>query len=55
MLIKRAPFIRLVREIIQRHKLEYRVSPDTILALQESSKAFLCGLFEVGNIYFYKF
>ena len=48
LLTKRAPFTRLVREIIQGHRNDFRVNSITISALQEASEAILCHLFEDG-------
>ena len=55
MLIRKAPFQRLVREIAQdvapEHlKNDLRFQSVAILALQEASEAFLVGLFEDTNL-----
>eukprot|EP00877_Chromochloris_zofingiensis_P014161 jgi/Chrzof1/899/Cz01g32340.t1 len=41
LLIKRAPFQRLVREITQHHHKEYRWKVDALEAMQEAAEAFL--------------
>ncbi|CAD7698182.1 unnamed protein product [Ostreobium quekettii] len=50
LLIKRAPFQRLVREIAYAIDDKLRFKQDTILALQEASEAYLVGLFEDTNL-----
>jgi len=49
-LIPRAPFQRLVREVMQGFKSDYRFKVDALGALQEASEAFLVGLFEDANL-----
>ena len=49
LLIRKAPFQRLVREIASDFKME-RCSSIAVLALQEASEAFLVGLFEDTNL-----
>eukprot|EP00956_Cyclotella_meneghiniana_P035217 scaffold112761_cov46-Cyclotella_meneghiniana.AAC.1 len=46
MLIHKLPFQRLVREIAQDFKGDLRFQASGVLALQESSEAYLVGLFE---------
>jgi histone H3 len=46
LLIRKAPFARLVREIAQDYKANSRFQTDTVLALQEAAEAYLVGLFE---------
>ena len=46
LLIRKMPFQRLVREIAQNMKKDFRFQTSTILALQEASEAYLVGLFE---------
>ena len=45
LLIKRAPFIRLCRELAQDFKTDLRFRADSLVALQEASEAYLVGLF----------
>lgn len=46
LLIRKAPFQRLVREIAQEYKSELRFQSSAIMALQEAAEAYLVGLFE---------
>ena len=48
LLIRRAPFARLVREILQTHG-DYRIQPAALAAFQEAAEAHLVGLFEDTN------
>jgi len=50
LLIKKAPFQRLVREIAYGLDEKLRFKLDAILALQEASEAYLVGLFEDTNL-----
>jgi len=50
LLIRKAPFLRLVREIAQDFKHELRFQSTAVLALQEASEAYLVGLFEDTNL-----
>ena len=50
LLIRKLPFQRLVREIAQDFKTDLRFQSSAILALQESSEAYLVGLFEDTNL-----
>lgn len=50
MLIRKAPFQRLVREISQDFKSDLRFQSTAVLALQEASEAYLIGLFEDTNL-----
>lgn len=50
LLIRRAPFQRLVREIAQDVKTELRFQSSAIGALQEAAEAYLVGLFEDTNL-----
>ena len=50
LLIRKLPFQRLVREIAQDFKSDLRFQSSAILALQESSEAYLVGLFEDTNL-----
>eukprot|EP00775_Hariotina_reticulata_P011381 gene11381-11530_t len=46
LLIRRAPFQRLVREVAQAHKTDNRWTPPALAALQEAAEAYLVALFE---------
>ena len=50
LLMKRAPFQRLVREVAQEFKSELRFTSSAIRAIQEASEAYLVGLFEDTNL-----
>ena len=50
LLIQRMPFQRLVREIAQVHDLCVHFQSGAILALQESTEAYLVGLLEDSNL-----
>jgi len=50
LLLKKAPFQRLVREIAQDVKAELRFQSSAVMALQEASEAYLVGLFEDTNL-----
>eukprot|EP00577_Skeletonema_sp_RCC1716_P026903 CAMPEP_0113435492 /NCGR_PEP_ID=MMETSP0013_2-20120614/36301_1 /TAXON_ID=2843 ORGANISM="Skeletonema costatum, Strain 1716" /NCGR_SAMPLE_ID=MMETSP0013_2 /ASSEMBLY_ACC=CAM_ASM_000158 /LENGTH=191 /DNA_ID=CAMNT_0000325863 /DNA_START=8 /DNA_END=584 /DNA_ORIENTATION=+ /assembly_acc=CAM_ASM_000158 len=50
LLIRKAPFQRLVREIAQDFKTDLRFQSTAVLALQEASEAYLVGLFEDTNL-----
>ena len=50
LLIRRMPFQRLVREIVQTHNPYVRFQSGAILALQESVEAYLVGLLEDSNL-----
>lgn len=50
LLIKRAPFQRLVRELTQAYKADIRFQSLGLLALQEAAEAYLVGLFEDTNL-----
>ena len=50
LLIRKAPFQRLVREIAQHFKTTLRFQLATISALQEACEAYLVGLFEDTNL-----
>ena len=49
LLIRKAPFERLVREIAQDFKTDLRFQHAAVMALQEASEAYLVGLFEDSN------
>jgi histone H3 len=50
LLIRKAPFQRLVREIAQKLKKEVRFQSTAVLALQEASEAYMVGMFEDTNL-----
>lgn len=50
LLLRKAPFQRLVREITQDIKSDLRFQTSTLAALQEAAEAFLVGLFESTNL-----
>jgi histone H3 len=50
LLLRKAPFARLVREIAQDYKANARFQTDTVMALQEAAEAYLVGLFEDTNL-----
>jgi histone H3 len=50
LLIRRAPFQRLVREVAQDFKTDLRFQASAVMALQESCEAYLVGLFEDTNL-----
>lgn len=50
LLLKKAPFQRLVREVAQDFKTDLRFQSSAVMALQEASEAFLIGLFEDTNL-----
>jgi histone H3 len=50
LLIRKLPFQRLVREIAQQFKGDWRFQSTAILALQEASEAYLVTLFEDTNL-----
>ena len=50
LLIRKAPFQCLVKEVAQEFKNDLRFQSTAILALQEASEAYLVGLFEDTNL-----
>ena len=50
LLIRKAPFQRLVREIAQELKKDIRFQSTAVLAIQEAPEAYLVGLFEDTNL-----
>ena len=50
LLIRKAPFQRLCRELSQKHRGDFRFQASAIGALQESSEAYNIGLFEDTNL-----
>ena len=51
LLIRRVPFQRLVREIIQKQQGNLKLQSSAVLALQEAGKVFLVGLMQQTNLY----
>ena len=49
LLMKKAPFQRLVRELLQEINTEYRIQGNAVMALHEAAEAFLLRLFEFAN------
>ena len=49
LLIRKAPFQRLVKEIATNFKSDLRMQSTAVLALQEASEAYLVHLFEDSN------
>ena len=50
LLLRKAPFQRLVREVAQDFKTDLRFQTSAVMALQEACEAYLVGLFEDTNI-----
>jgi histone H3 len=50
LLLRKAPFVRLVREIMGDIKNDTRFQKSALLALQEASEAYLVGLFEDAQL-----
>eukprot|EP00995_Heteronema_vittatum_P007191 NODE_2332_length_800_cov_673.073236_g1624_i0.p1 GENE.NODE_2332_length_800_cov_673.073236_g1624_i0~~NODE_2332_length_800_cov_673.073236_g1624_i0.p1 ORF type:complete len:137 (+),score=44.65 NODE_2332_length_800_cov_673.073236_g1624_i0:71-481(+) len=50
LLIRKLPFQRLVRELAQDFKSDYRWQSNALLCLQEAAEAYLVGLFEDTNL-----
>jgi histone H3 len=50
LLLRKAPFQRLVREIMQDMKSDIRCQSTAILALQEAAESYLISLFEDANL-----
>ena len=50
LLIRKAPFQRVVRQIAQKYKKDVRFQSTAVLALQEASKAYMVGMFEDTNL-----
>jgi len=50
LLIQKAPFQRLVREVAQNYKSDLRFQSSAVMALQEAAEAYLVGLFEDTNL-----
>ena len=50
LLIRRVPFQRLVREIVQKRREGLKLQSSAVLALQEAGEAFIVGLMEQVNL-----
>lgn len=50
LLIRRAPFQRLVKEIAQAFKTDLRFQSTALMALQESAEAYIVQMFEHANL-----
>lgn len=50
LLLRKLPFQRLVREIVQDYKPDARFQSSSIAALQEATEAYLVGVFEDTNL-----
>ena len=50
LLIPKVAFYHVVHQILQREKLWYKIQASTMLALHETTKAYLICLFEDGNL-----
>ena len=50
LLIRKAPFQRIVREIAVKRKQDVRFQSTAVLALQEASEAYMVGMFEDTNL-----
>ena len=50
LLLPRAPFVRVVREVIKEMDPDMRVQAQAITALQEATEAYLVTLFEDANL-----
>ena len=50
LLIRKAPFGRLVKEIIQDMRRELRVQHSAMMALQAAAEAFIVTMFEEANL-----
>ena len=49
-LIRKAPFQRVVQEIMRNIKSDIRIQSTAVLALQEAAEAYLVGVFEDTNL-----
>ena len=50
LLLRKAPFQRLVREVVNDFKQDCRLQSSAVMALQEASESYLVGLFEDTNL-----
>ena len=50
LLVRRVPFPRLVKEIVQKRREGLKLQSSAVLTLQEAGEAFLIGLLEQANM-----
>jgi len=50
LLIPRAPFVRIVREIVQEHNAEFRIQQGALEALQQGAEAYLVDVMADANL-----
>ena len=50
LLLRKLPFQRLVREVVQEHKMDLRLTSHALCAIQEAAEAYLVALFEDANL-----
>lgn len=50
LLLRKAPFQRLVREVMQNFKSDWRIQRTAVLAIQEAAEIFITRLFEDANL-----
>jgi len=50
LLLRKLPFQRLIKEIVQEYMTDIRFQSTALLALQEAAEAYLVGLFEDTNL-----
>ena len=50
MLVKKLPFKRLVREIVQEYKTDSIFQTSAVLALQEAAEAYIVRVFQYANL-----
>lgn len=50
LLLRKLPFQRLVRELMQRKKVDVRFKASALLALQEATEAYITGLFSDAGL-----
>ena len=50
LLIRKLPFMRLVREITQDYSTQMRWTKEAVVALQEASESYIVGIFEDSNL-----
>ena len=50
LLIRKRPFMQLVREMVAEHKTDLRVQASAYVALQEAAEAYMVGIFEDSNL-----
>jgi len=50
LLMRKLPFMRLVREVAQEYKVDLKFQGTALMAVQEAAEAFLVGLMEDTNL-----